>query len=127
MYKYDVKGFLHWGYNFYFSRFSIRQIDPFQVTDADNAFSSGDSFVVYPGKDGSPLLSLRLPVFYDGLQDMRALQLLESLAGREKTMQILEEGLKEPLTFSCYRHEDAWLLDLRERVNRAIMQYTAEK
>lgn len=127
LYKYNVKGFLHWGYNFYFSRFSVRQIDPFQVTDADNAFSSGDSFVVYPGKDGSPLLSLRLPVFYDGLQDMRALQLLESLAGREKTMQILEEGLKEPLTFSCYRHEDAWLLDLRERVNRAIMQYTAEK
>ena len=51
----------------------------------------------------------------------------ELAAGREKTMQILEEGLKEPLTFSCYRHEDAWLLDLRERVNRAIMQYTAEK
>ncbi len=127
MYKYDVKGFLHWGYNFYFSRFSIRQIDPFQVTDAGNAFSSGDSFVVYPGKDSSPLLSLRLPVFYDGLQDMRALQLLESLAGREKTMQILEEGLKEPLTFNRYRHENAWLLDLRERVNRAIMQYAAEK
>lgn len=127
MYKFNVKGFLHWGYNFYFSRFSIRQIDPYKVTDADNAFSSGDSFVVYPGKDGMPLLSLRLPVFYDGLQDMRALQLLESLAGREKTMALLEDGLSEPLTFSRYRHEDTWLLDLRERVNHAIAQYAVNQ
>lgn len=126
LYKFGVKGFLHWGYNFYFSQYSIREIDPFAVTDAGGAFSSGDSFVVYPGKDGTPLLSLRLPVFMDGLQDMRALQLLESLAGREKALAVLEEGLTKPLTFRDYPHEDEWLLDVRERVNRAISEYAGK-
>ncbi len=74
MFKYDIKGFLQWGYNFYFSRLSRELIDPFTVTDAGGAFPSGDSFVVYPAKEGTPYHSLRLKVFYDALQDMAALK-----------------------------------------------------
>ena len=54
LYKFDVRGFLHWGYNFYFSQYSKGLIDPYKVTDAGGSFSSGDSFVVYPGENGEP-------------------------------------------------------------------------
>ncbi len=120
LYKFGVKGFLHWGYNFWNTRYSKRPVDPFTETDAGGAFSSGDAFVVYPAADGTPLRSLRLSVFNDGLQDMRALQLLESLVGREKTMEILEQGTESPITFASFPHSDEWLLGRREAINDAI-------
>lgn len=49
MYLYGIKGFLHWGYNFYNSKFSLHPVDPYRVTHADYAFPSGDPFLVYPG------------------------------------------------------------------------------
>lgn len=119
MYKFDVKGFLHWGYNFWFKQYSVGPVDPFVETDAGGSFPSGDSYVVYPGEDGKPLQSLRLKVFYDAFQDMRALQLLESLIGRDKTMQILEQDI-EPITFAKYPHSDEWHLLTRENINQAI-------
>ncbi|MDE5756824.1 MAG: DUF4091 domain-containing protein [Clostridia bacterium] len=122
LYKYDVKGFLHWGYNFWYKRLSVGEVDPYQETAAGGQFPSGDSYVVYPGTDGKPLISLRLRVFYDALQDMRALQLAESLLGREKTLEILEQGIDKPLTFAEYPHSDEWQLEVREKVNDAIKQ-----
>lgn len=121
LYKFDVKGFLHWGYNFYFLQYSKGLIDPYKVTDAGGAFFSGDSFVVYPAKDGTPYNSLRLNVFYDAFQDMLALKLLESKIGKEKTLAVLEDGLEKPITFSEYPHGAKWILETRERVNRAII------
>ncbi|NMM54972.1 DUF4091 domain-containing protein [Paenibacillus aquistagni] len=121
MYKFNVKGFLHWGYNFWYTQFSTRAIDPYRVTDSGRAFPSGDPFLVYPGEDG-PIGSLRLKVMREALQDMRALQLLEELAGREAAMALVEKQVDEPITFSSYPREAAWLLGLREAVNDAIKQ-----
>lgn len=122
LYKFDIKGFLHWGYNFWYTRLSKRRVDPFKETDAGKEFASGDSFIVYPGQDGKPLISLRLKVFYDAFQDMMALQLLESLIGREKTIELLEQGIDTPITFTEYPHSDEWQLQMRERINDAIRQ-----
>ncbi|OCT12371.1 hypothetical protein A8709_31580 [Paenibacillus pectinilyticus] len=119
LYKFGIQGFLHWGYNFYYAQYAVKQLDPFKVTDALHAFPSGDSFLVYPGEEG-PIESIRLEVFYEALQDMRALQLLESFIGKERTVALIEEGLAEPLTFSVYPHSTAWMLDVRERINEAI-------
>lgn len=124
LYKYDVKGFLQWGHNFWYSQFSRREIDPFKESDAGKAFPSGDAYVVYPGENGAPLNSLRLKVFYDALQDMRALQLLESLCGREKTLAILENGLDKPLSFRFCPPAEEWLLKKRAEINEAIKLYT---
>ncbi|PNT94194.1 hypothetical protein CDQ83_12155 [Clostridium thermosuccinogenes] len=121
LYKYDIKGFLQWGYNFWYSQYSRYPIDPFRVTDAGYAFPSGDAFVVYPGKEG-PIESLRLEVFYEALQDMRALQLLESLIGKEAVLHMLEDGLDEPITFSKYPKGHDWLLSKREQINRMIAE-----
>jgi hypothetical protein len=121
LWKYRCTGFLHWGFNFWYARFSTRALDPFTETDAGGSFPSGDAFQVYPGADGVALLSLRLRVFYEALQDQRALQRLEELTGYDATLAVLEEGLETPLTFKEYPHSEAWLLTARERINAAIL------
>ena len=100
---------------------ALRGADPYKVTDAGGAFYSGDSFVVYPAKDGTPYNSLRLNVFYDAFQDMLALKLLESKISRDKTLAVLEDGLDKPITFSDYPRGDKWILEMRERINHAII------
>ncbi len=120
LYKYDVKGFLHWGYNFYYTRFSKRLVDPFTESDAGGKFPAGDSYVVYPGENYEPLDSLRLHVFYDGFQDMLALKLLEKLTSKEKATAIIEGELEKPLTFSEYPHSAEWILKTREKINSEI-------
>lgn len=123
LYKYDVKGFLHWGFNFWYKQYSVSAIDPFTETDAGGSFPSGDSFVVYPGEDGTPLLSLRLKVFYDAFQDLRALRLLETYIGRDATLALLEQDTSPTLTFSTYPHSDEWQLAKREQINSAIREH----
>lgn len=122
LYKYDAEGFLHWGHNFWYSQYSKRKINPYKTTDAGNAFPSGDAFVVYPGKNGEPLNSLRHKVFYDGFQDLRALRLLEKLTSREEVLKLIEQDLDIPLSFNCYPTNQKWLLDLREKINEAIRE-----
>lgn len=124
LYKFQIAGFLHWGYNFWNSQYSIEPIDPYRVTDAGCTFPSGDAFLVYPGADGTPVESIRMEVFQEGLQDLRALQLLEGFVGRERVLAMIEDGLEEPLTFSAYPRDAAWLLGLRESVNAAIKAHT---
>lgn len=120
LYKYDIIGILHWGYNFYNSQFSIERINPYEVTDAMCAFPAGDPFLVYPGADGYPEESLRMMVHYEALTDLRALKLLESLTSKEHVMELIEGELIEPLTFRCYPKSDMYLLTLRNRVNQEI-------
>ncbi|TLS51816.1 DUF4091 domain-containing protein [Paenibacillus antri] len=119
LYKFQMAGFLHWGYNFWNTQYSLRAIDPYRVTDAGCAFPSGDAFLVYPGAEG-PVESIRLEVLNEAMQDLRALQLLESLVGRERVMELIEDGLEESLTFYRYPRDAAWLLRLRASVNSAI-------
>ena len=47
LYKYNIKGFLQWGYNFWYSQFSLSEIDPYLTTDSGGAFPSGDPFTKY--------------------------------------------------------------------------------
>lgn len=120
LYKYDAEGFLQWGHNFWYSACSRREIDPFTVTDADDAFPSGDAFVVYPDKNETPLNSLRNKVFSDAMQDLRALKALKALTSREYVLSLIERGLDVPLSFNTYPHEQSWLLGLREEINKQI-------
>lgn len=122
LYSYNATGFLQWGYNFWYSQFSKYAIDPYKVTDAGNAFPSGDAFVVYPGADGVPLNSLRLKVFYDAVQDFTAMKLLESMIGRAKVMAIIEDEAGRPVTMKKYPHGNDFILKTRERINEAIKE-----
>lgn len=120
LYLYHIKGFLHWGYNFYNSQHSVSAVNPYLVTDAGGGFPSGDPFVVYPSEDGTPHDSLRFMVLTEAMYDLRALERLEELAGRDYTERLIHEGLEYRITFKKYPKEAEYLLCLREKVNRAI-------
>ena len=128
MYLYRIEGFLHWGYNFYNARFSLRSIDPFRVTHGDYGYPSGDPFLVYPGEDGAPLSSIRAEVQDDALLDLRALQCMERLAGRDFTEALIYENAPmRPMTFTDYPRGAAYLLALRERVAEEIEKRRSER
>ena len=121
LYLYAMRGFLHWGYNFWHTQFSLDvNNDPWRVTDAGRAFIGGDSYNVLPGPDG-PVDCLHFETFLEGLQDLRALQLLEEKIGREKTVAIVQAGVPYRIDMHHYPHEARWLLDLRARVDAAIV------
>jgi len=122
LYKYDIEGFLHWGFNFYNNSLSIGSVNPFLNTDSGQAYLSGDSFLVYPGKRGETLESIRYMVFREAMLDLRAFQLLESLVGKEAVVNLIEEDADNPISFSCYPKSQKYLLDLREKINRAIVK-----
>lgn len=122
LYKYDIEGFLHWGFNYYNTSMSIGSVNPFASNDAGQGFVSGDSFVVYPGKRGEALESIRYMVFREAMMDLSAFQLLGSLIGKEAVVAILEMETDEPLTFSCYPKSQGYLLRLRDKVNHAIIE-----
>ncbi|MBQ1503068.1 MAG: hypothetical protein IIZ35_03615, partial [Clostridia bacterium] len=76
-------------------------------------------FSVYPAPDGSAYETLHLAAFTEALYDLRAMSLLESLAGYDAVMEILEDGI-EPITFDEYPRSDEYILNTRERINQAI-------
>ncbi len=66
-YRYDIPGYLHWGWNFWGD-------DPFGPPQSD--LPPGDTHVVYPGKNG-PLNSIRWQTQRDSVEDFEYLKLLE--------------------------------------------------
>ena len=71
-----ISGFLHWGFNQF-----PGGMNPFQGTSCPNetgigtSFPCGDSFLVYPGKDG-PWPGMRMEAARRGAEDAALLQLL---------------------------------------------------
>ncbi|MBR0349535.1 MAG: DUF4091 domain-containing protein [Clostridia bacterium] len=118
LYIHEIKGFLQWGFNFYNSAKSLRHISPYEVTDADCAFPSGDSFLVYPYDNGA-IMSVRGEVIFESLQDMRAMQLLESLVGREKILKKLDKKFGD-IKFRFYPRGTEATLAIRETINDMI-------
>jgi len=129
MFKYDISGFLQWGYNFYNSQYSKEQIDPYEINDAGTAsgsvapaFPAGDAFVVYPGKGGKPEESIRLLAVYNAQTDLRALQALAEKTSYRHVMELIESELTAPITFSEYPASDYYYISLRNRVNKELAE-----
>ena len=95
-------------------------IDPYQVTDSDGAFPSGDPFLVYPGPDGIPEESLRIMLIDEAFADLRAMKLLESLTDRETVLSCLEEESAGEITFKEYPRCAEYIARVRENVNKRI-------
>ncbi len=115
LYKYNIEGFLQWGFNFWLSAGAQKVIDPYKNTTADMSFPGGDPFVVYPLDEFSEVVcSLRLYVFNEALQDMRALYFLEQHLGRDAVLKLLSDidG------FEVYPKNEEYILNLRSLINR---------
>ncbi len=110
-YKWPAKGFLHWGYNYWYKCQTRQLIDPFTVLDAHNwpGWAYGDTFEVYPGADG-PIDSIRWEIFAEGLQDYALLQTLEVDPDDPRLARIK--------SFRDFPKTDAW----RRRLKRNLLQ-----
>jgi len=108
-YRWPFRGFLHWGYNYWYKQGTREMIDPFTVQDglAWPNWALGDTFMVYPGPDG-PIDSLRWELFAESLQDYALLQTL----GVERDGKLLE-----PIrSFTDFPKDAEWRLKVRRKV-----------
>nr|MBQ4319609.1 DUF4091 domain-containing protein [Clostridia bacterium] len=121
MYKYDIEGFLQWGYNYYNNQYSVAMIDPYAVTDGEYFVPAGDAFAVLPARDGTAYETIHFLHVAQAMQDIRALQLAEELCGREAVLNAIDEGIA-PITFSEYPKSAKYMLGLREKINAMIAE-----
>lgn len=118
-YKYNIFGFLQWGYNFYNNQGSYDPIDPYVDTTGNYFVPSGDAYSVYPARDGTALESMRIIQFREGIDDLRAARLAESLVGRESVIAAIEE-LAGDIVFSRCVNDTQTMLAIRGRINDLI-------
>lgn len=113
----EAKGFLHWGFNFYNTALSVRDVNPFCETDGNGHFPAGDPFVVYPGRRGA-LDSLRLEVFYAALQDRTVLEELEKKIGRKRIEKLLSnDGI---VGWTEYPHSATAVIETATKIRRML-------
>ena len=120
LFKYNAKGFLHWGYNYYYGRMTHGvfnpAIDPYGYRNI-----AGASYLVYPGFDKTCIPSIREKQMCDGINDYRALRLLESLAGRDETLKICAEALgTDKIGIYTLPTDPLAVAKMRESVNAEI-------
>lgn len=121
MYKYGIKGFLQWGYNFYNSRFSMDVVDPFLNANGGNWVSGGDSYSVYPGRGGKPMESVRLIAFRQGLEDIRVMKLCERYLPKEELIRRMEAICGE-LTFDNCINDNSVMTAIRDMMDDIVLQ-----
>ncbi len=121
MYGYRVKGFLHWAYNFYYGILSHGITDPKVDVCGFGPLSAGAGNMVYPNFDGSVMPSMRQKVFFEGINDQRALDLLEKKKGREFCENLIIKHFGE-INFKNGAKSPKHLLDFRHEVNMEIQK-----
>ena len=89
-FKYDIAGFLHWGFNFYNNMYSVDAINPYLDTEGEQQVPAGDAFLVYPAPDGTALPSIRLMVFREALEDLAAMKLCADKVGKGAVVGAME-------------------------------------
>ena len=119
MYYTGAKGFLHWGYNYYYDVLSHGIFNPVQNPSGYSA-TPGTSFIVYGDTDGTAIPSTRMKVFYEAINDYRALEALEILVGREEVKNIIDDNFIN-FSYKTCPHNDE-LLKFRELINKRIAE-----
>lgn len=128
LYYFRAVCFLHWGYNFYYNASSQRYCNPFLTTDAYREFSGGTSYCVYPAEEG-PIPSIRQKAFAQGLNDYRALCLLESQKGREFVCALIRDIFGTDFSLKTCPDPDDYLTlhTFRQTIYQILSNQTKEK
>ncbi len=122
MYKFDIAGFLHWGYNFYNSAISRYHVNPYVSSGADLGLPSGDTFTVYPWED-DVIPSLRGLVFKEGLQDIELCRELEKYIGRDAVVKMIDDEAGMNVTFEEYPRCADYILNVTNKMKKMIEIY----
>lgn len=115
LFLYDMVGFLHWGYNFYYSERSHYKVDPYTSADGMMTWPAGDPFSVYPYKNGA-IESIRTVIFYQAIQDRSLLQMLAEKIGLEETKRWVHEQAEMIITFKQYPRNKEFLETLHDKI-----------
>lgn len=119
MYVAGAKGFLHWGYNYYYATLSHGLFDP-MGNPCGYGMLPGTSYMVYAGTDRKAIPSIRMKQLYEGFIDYRALEKLEEAIGRRETLAFVRQHLGEVNFRFCPENET--LLNFREKLNQKIKE-----
>ena len=125
IYKFNLVGFLHWGYNYYNGQNSRYPINPYMTSSCDKCFESGDAFTVYPMND-SPVPSLRGLVFNEALQDVEVCKLLERYIGRQAVVKLIDDEAGMEVTFKDYPRNSAYIPCLMEKMKNMISEFSVK-
>ena len=125
LYKYNIKGFLHWGLNFYNAQVSRFNINPYVTTSAGGVFPSGDPFILYPSKDGA-YNSIRGKITYDAISDIRLCETLEKYIGKDAVIDIIDACAGGSLKFDSYPVGNEFLESLTDRIKEIISEYISK-
>ena len=109
LYRFQVLGFLQWGYNYWYKSQTRQMIDPYTVTDglAWPGWAYGDTFLVYPGPDG-PVDSIRWEMFAESLQDYALLETL-GVDPADRRLAVLKD-------FDDFPKDGTWLTRMRRKL-----------
>ena len=122
LYKFNIEGFLQWGYNFYYAQLSRGLINPYLTTSSEKAFPAGDPFSVYPIKDGvAP--SMRALIFKEALNDVEICRKLEQHIGREKVVAMIDSYAGMDVSFAEYPRNNTYIPHLMEQMKAEIRKY----
>ena len=119
-YKYDIAGFLQWGYNFYNNMSSVDSINPYTDASGEYWVPAGDPFSVYPAQDGTAYESIRIIQFHEALEDCRAMKLCETFYGKDKVVAEIEKTFGAEVKFDRCAKSSAAMLAVRARVDEMI-------
>ena len=123
LYKYNIVGFLHWGYNYYNNRASGDTINPYLDLGGEDWVPAGDTFTVYPAQDGTPLESIRSITMDEAMQDIRAMRLAEQLTSHGEVVKAMEDALGREITFDRCAESADEMLRVRDAVNNIIRKH----
>ena len=117
MYVAGAKGFLHWGYNYYYDVLSHGLFNPL-CDPCGYGGLPGTSYVIYPSADGTAISSLRMKIFYEGINDYRMLKLLEEKIGRKQVLLEIEKFFGKVDFRFCPKNEEIVLF--RNNISKLI-------
>ena len=116
--KYDIPGYLHWGFNYWGSGGGITTADnPYDdasgvITSSGNILPGGDCWIVYPGEK-TIYPSIRLEAMRDGIVDYELLKMY-----RDRFPDEANELVRT--TVYGFEHYDTNILDFRKKRRKIL-------
>ncbi len=119
IYKYNLAGFLHWGFNFYNSGMSLWHQSPYLSTSGGIGYPAGDPYCVYPYMD-DVVPSLRAVIFKEALQDVDVCKALEKKIGREEVIKLIDDMAGINITFTEYPRNSEYVPSVMQKIKSLL-------
>ncbi|MBO7148986.1 MAG: DUF4091 domain-containing protein [Clostridia bacterium] len=121
LYRYAAKGFLHWGYNYYFDRMSIGMYDP-KTNPCGYKQVPGAAYLAYPANNGDTYPSVREKSMAEAICDNSALMLLEKKRGRKYVEELCDKFFGERVSVTTMPKSEDEMLAFKELIYDELLK-----